>query len=349
LGVHSHHGHGIIYRARIGRPPDKPISTIGFLVHTLVRRGVLAMIDEDRENKIGPRFPRPVVIRTEYDRLCEDLGGPADIGVVGIEEKDLASYCQIYPSHRVLRVLTQYQRIADETSARKHWPWAAFAIGQYAFERQVREKYRDEPTPKDVAELLSKIEKTAQDLSSELRQLQALSYRLTDHTAPLRRAHLAWLDALVTQAASGYISPTVSEDGLTLLTVHSGEMDFLKRLADVQAAADHAKKQVDAKMLTRERSQLNPALTNFVFRCGGIWKSLTGRRPSANKIHSSRGTRDPDFVFFLQQLAKIPPAPAGHFRAKKGPVPVPTRDEVAISLRKFAPATNEENLLKSQV
>ena len=63
------------------------------------------MIDEDREKKIGsrgptPRFP-PHRIRTEYDRLCEDLGGPADIGEVGISKEDLASYCSVYPSQRV--------------------------------------------------------------------------------------------------------------------------------------------------------------------------------------------------------------------------------------------------------
>jgi hypothetical protein len=276
-----------------------------------VHRAVLAMTDEDREKK-DSRDPTPRLpprIRTEYDRLCEDLGGPADIGEVDISKEDLATYCPVYPSQRVLPVLIQYQKKADETLARKHWPWAAFAIGQYAFERHEREKYRDEPTPKDVTELLSKIEKTAHGLSTGLYQLKALSHRLNDHTAPLRRAHLAWLNALVAQAASGYISPIVSEDGLTLLSVHSGEMDFLKRLADVQATANHAKRQIDPNMLTRERGQSNPALTNFVFRGGKIWKSLTGRPPSANKIHRSTGAKNPDFVLFMRQLAKIEPAP----------------------------------------
>jgi len=296
------------------------------------------MIDEDREKKTGPRAPRLIpVIRTEYDRLCEDLGGPADIGVVGISKEDLASYCQTYPSRRVLPVLTQYQKIANETLARKHWPWAAFAIGQYAFERQERKKYRDEPTPKDVAELLSKMEKAAHDLSTGLYQLKALSYRLKDHTAPLRRAHLAWLYGLVKQAASGYISPTVSEDGLTLLAAHSGEMEFLKRLADVQATANYAKSRLDPNMLTRERGQSNPALTDFV-SCGGkIWKSLTGRPPSANKIHRNTGAKNPDFVLFMRRLAKIEPVPAEFepVRAKTRPPSVPTREEVATSLRKI--------------
>ena len=66
------------------------------------------MTDEDREKKTGPRDPIPRLlprIRTEYDRLCEDLGGPADIGVVGISKYHLASYCHTYPTQRVLPVL----------------------------------------------------------------------------------------------------------------------------------------------------------------------------------------------------------------------------------------------------
>jgi hypothetical protein len=78
-----------------------------------VHRAVLAMTDEDREKKTDSRDPTPRLpprIRTEYDRLCEDLGGPADIGEVGISKEDLASYCPVYPSQRVLPVLIQYQK-----------------------------------------------------------------------------------------------------------------------------------------------------------------------------------------------------------------------------------------------
>jgi hypothetical protein len=298
------------------------------------------MIDKDREKKTSPRdqTPRlPPRIRTEYDRLCEDLGGPADIGVeIGAANVGLAIYCNEYPSNRVLPVLLQFQ--TDISLAQKHWPWVAYAMSRYVFEIEERKQYTDEPTLKEVTELLSKIKKSARDLSSGLCQLQALSNRLQDPAAPLRRAHLSWLDAYVSQAASGDISPTVSEDGLTLLTVDSGKMDFLKRLAEVQAAANHTKTRADTKMLTRERGQLNPALTNFVFLCGKIWKSLTDRKPSANKVHPRAGVKDPDFVLFMQQLAKIAPTRIAKTWpspvAKNGPAPVPTRSEIAISLRK---------------
>jgi hypothetical protein len=161
------------------------------------------MTDEDREKKTDSRDPTPHLpprIRTEYDCLCEDVDGPADIGVVGISKYDLASYCSTYPTQRVLPVLIQYT--PDKTLARKHWPWAAFAIGQYDFETKELTTYSDEPTPEEVEHLLSQIEKSSRDLNSGLCRLQVLSNRLRDPTAPHRRGHLGWLDAYISQAAA---------------------------------------------------------------------------------------------------------------------------------------------------
>jgi hypothetical protein len=286
------------------------------------------MIEKDREKRTGlhDSAPRPMPrIRTEYDRLCEDLGGPANIGVAGISEKDLASYCATYPSQRVLPVLTQYQ--PDETSARKHWPWAAFAIGQYDYETKEREQYSDEPTPEEVSELLSKIKKSARDLNSGLCRLQDLSYRLADPTAPDRRGHFGWLDAFVSRAAAGLLLDDVSDEQLLLL-VDAEKMAFLKRLVDVEVASKRASERLDRALLERERGQSNAALSNFVFRCSAVWRSLTGRKPSANKVSRHDG-EDPDFVVFLQQLARIV-----HTHE-------PTRNQVAQCLRKLAPATTD--------
>ena len=320
--MHSHYGSGIIYRARIGRPPDKPISTIGFLVRPLVHRGVLAMIDEERKNK-GPRFPRPIpVIRTEYDRLCEDLGGPADIGVVGISKEDLASYCQNYPSQRILPLLIQYQ--PNKTLAQKHWPWVAFAIGLYNYEIMVRKKYSDEPMPKEVGDLLSGIKKSAKDLNSRLCRLQVLSDRLRDPSAPHRRAHLGWLNALVSQAAAGFPSSDVNESGQHLLIVDSAKTAFLERLAEIEGAAKVALQRLDITLLERERGQSNPALFHFVLRCSAVWQSMTRRKPSANKVTRPDGRKDPDFVIFLQRLAQVAGAPE------------PTRQQVERCLRASA-------------
>jgi hypothetical protein len=329
LGVHSHYGSGIIYRARIGRPPDKPISTIGFLVHPLVRRAVLAMIDKDRKTSPDGSTPRLAPrIRTEYDRLCEELGGPADIGVAGISDKALASYCRAYPSHCVLPVLSQYQR--KEKIALRHWPWAAFAISLYDHETKKLKTYSDEPTPKKVEELLSKIEKSAKDLNAGLRGLEILSDRLRDPIAPHRRGHLGWLDAVISQAAAGFPAPDVNESAEHLFIVDAAKTAFLQRLADVEGVTKGVLQHFNRKLLQRERAQSNPALWNFVFRCSAVWRGLTDRKPSANKITRRDGSNDPDFVIFLQRLAQVAAAP------------VPTRNQVALCLQDPAPVTTVE-------
>jgi hypothetical protein len=67
--------------------------------------------------------------------------------------------------------------------------------------------------------LLSQIAQAAGKLSSGLRRLEDLSRRLGDPATPLRRAHIGWLDALVSQAAAGFLANDVNEDGEHLLVV----------------------------------------------------------------------------------------------------------------------------------
>jgi hypothetical protein len=257
-------------------------------------------------------------MRTEYERLCDELDGPADIGLTDAGTT-LGVYCREYPSYRIQPVLLQFHR--DERWALKHWPWAAFAISQYLYETEERKKYTNEPTPQEIMELLSQVERSTHDLASALCQLQSLASRLTDPTSPYRRAHLAWLDALITQAVAGWLSTDVEEHSGSALKNYSAKMTFLKRLAGIEVVAKQARKRVDRKLLERERGQSNPALPNFVRRGGMIWRSLTGRKPSANKVAG----RDPDFVLFMQELARI-----GAGRA-------PSREQVATSLRTLHP------------
>lgn len=277
-------------------------------------REVLA-VSEDIQDK-GPRKRLPSLshITSEYDKLRDELGGPADIGVK-VKHHALAIYCREYRSGLIVPILLAYTK--DETAARRHWPWAAFAISQFVFETKEREKYTDEPSPKEIIELLDQIRQAAHDLASGLAKLQTLSFRLNDPSAPHRRGHLAWLDTLISQAIAGRISNDVIEDAEELLAIDSNKMTFLMRLPDIEVAAKIAQKRIDKTLLGRERSQTDPALPNFVLRCGKIWMSLTGRKPSANKIAGG----DPHFVVFLKELAKI------------GPAPIPSRAKVAISIR----------------
>jgi hypothetical protein len=185
-----------------------------------------------------------------------------------IRSRSRCSAFGTYPTQRVLPVLIQYQ--PDETLARKHWPWVAFAIGQYDYETKERAKYSDEPTPKGVGDLLSQIKKSARDLNAGLRRLEVLSDRLRDPTAPHRRGHLGWVNAVLSQAAAGFPSSDVNESGLHLLVVDSAKTAFLERLAEVERATKGASQRFDGKLLERERGQSNPALLDFVFRCSAV-------------------------------------------------------------------------------
>jgi len=239
--------------------------------------------------------------------------GAADIGVA-FKKWDFRSYCGKYPLGEMLPILL---RFSNENSARRHWPLAAMAIGLYESETNKWEEYADEPSPKQICELLAQIERGARDLRSGLTSLQELSNRLPDPSSPLRRAHLSWLDEFIWQTIAGQISNEVSTDGATVLEVEKKKLAFSKDLVQAETATKLAAKRTDVGLLERERSQSNRALPSFVFRCGTIWKSMTGRTASANRVANA----NPDFVVFVRALAKV------------GNAPVPSRDQVLISLR----------------
>jgi hypothetical protein len=144
-----------------------------------------------------PNFPS---FKTEYDRLCEDLGGPADLGRSKLEN-DLRRACGAYPLRLILPVLIEFKPEGD--FARRHWPWAALALELFVSDQIERTKHADEPNPKDVEALLLEIAHSARALNAGLNRLQSLSYRVKDPTAPYRRGHLGWLDTFISQAVAG--------------------------------------------------------------------------------------------------------------------------------------------------
>jgi hypothetical protein len=240
-------------------------------------------------------------LKTEYDHLCEDLGGPADLGHSGLDD-DLQRACGVYPLRLILPVLIEFK--PGNVDARRHWPWAALALALFVSAQKEHTKYADEPTPKDLEALLLEIAESARALNSQLNQLQNLSERDKDPTAPYRRAHLTWLDMFISQGVAEAPSNGVTEDPLLLL---AARLDFAKKLAMIEATAKKASKRVDRSLLNRERGQGIPGLSNFVFRCGEIWENLTGRKPSANKVSRIEGPEDPDFVVFVRNLAMVGP------------------------------------------
>jgi len=266
-----------------------------------------------------PGFTSLSSLKTEYDHLCQDLGGPADLGRSGLDS-DLRRASGAYPPRLILPVLIEF-KTDNVDLARRHWPWAALAIELFVFDQKERTRYADEPAPKDVKALLLEIAQSARDLNSGLNRLQNLSFRVKDPTAPHRRGHLGWLDTFISQGVVGNPSNDVTKNPGVLALLQDARSDFAKRLWTIEATATQASKRVDSSLLNRKRGQIVPGLSDFVVRCGQIWKSLTGRKPSANKVSRIEGPKDPDFVAFVQKLAKV------------GQAPVPTQRQVEKSLR----------------
>jgi hypothetical protein len=239
--------------------------------------------------KPDPRPTFTIKVKSDYDKL-EELGGPADLGVPHLK-RHLPRCCKKYPLSRVGPILAGF---AKDDIAVRHWPWAACAISLYATERQERTKYTAELSPKEVLGLIKDMGKAAQQLHSKLLQLHGLAHRKSDPTAPSHRGHLSWLDAVISQAAAGRISEEIDESGEALLSAYVGKGLLLKLLEDIRQATKIAAKGTDKKLLNRERPQSEPALPNFAFQCGRVWRSLTGRQPNANKL--TRRTRCPALV-----------------------------------------------------
>ena len=82
-------------------------------------------------------------------------------------------------------------------------------------------------------------------------------------------------------------------------------------LVEVEVAAGYAQKHLDPELLRRGRTSENRALRTLVAMAKPIWQSLTGRKPSVNKV---AGERTSDFVLFTQALAEIAGGPEPTFK-----------------------------------
>jgi len=268
---------------------------------TLMVREVRAM----EGNK--PRFPPSLnAVKSEYQVFCDRYGDPITCDG-SFADIDFEHCCREFP--RQVFQPTIDRCTADPVHGIRHWPVMAFAASQYAFRQQEFKKYGAEASPAHVRELLDEIRKSARRLSRALVQLQQMSARLSDGTAPLAEAHLSWLDEFIAQAMAGELAADVNEQRLAI--VHFRRIDFLRRLTDVEVAAQHAQKHLDPKLLRRARASENRALRMLVAMAKPIWRSLTGRKPSVNKV---AGEQRSDFVTFVQELAKIAGGPEPTFK-----------------------------------
>jgi hypothetical protein len=253
------------------------------------------------------RFPPSLnAVKSEYKKFCDQHGAPitCDGRFANI---DFEHCCREFPRRVFEPTIDRW--VTDPVHGMRHWPVMAYATSQYAFRQQEFKKYGAEASPAQVQELLDEIRKSARRLSSALVQLQEMSARLSDGTAPLAGPHLSWLDEIIAQAMAGHLAAEVNEQQLAI--VHFARIDFLGRLVDVEVAALNAQERLDPKLLRRARSSENRALRTLVAMAKPIWQSLTGRKPSVNKV---AGKRKSDFVTFVQALANVAGGPEPTFK-----------------------------------
>ena len=253
------------------------------------------------------RFPPSLnAARTEYKSFCKQHGGPITCDD-SFAKIDFEHCCREFPRRRFEPIIDRW--VTDPVHGIRHWPVMAYAASQYAFRQREFKKYGAQASPVYVRRLLDEIRKSARRLSRALVELQKMSARLSDGTAPLAEPHLSWLDEIIAQAIAGEAASDVNEQRLAI--VHFARKEFLDRLTDAEVAAQHAQKHLNSKLLRRARASENRALRTLVAMAKPIWLSLTGRKPSINKV---AGQRKSDFVTFVQELAKIAGGPEPSFK-----------------------------------
>jgi hypothetical protein len=93
-------------------------------------------------------------------------------------------------------------------------------------------------------------------------------------------------------------------------------MDFDRRLAGAQSAAEAMAGTLDPSALVRLKSPEDPALADFVGVLATVWRSLTDRPPSTRKKAAGEAS---DFVLFVHEAVRLvegkcaaPSASRGH-------------------------------------
>jgi hypothetical protein len=240
--------------------------------------------------------------RTDLDRVYLELGGPAPLRG-RVDRNTFARCSKEFSWRKVEPTLRRFQK--DQNFAKRHWPWVAFALSQYRFERNQLQRRGATLNPSEVVELLNDIRRSAKKLASSLGRLQEASYSVGDPAARSRKPHLAYLHQFISQAAAGHIAAEVNKSGEHMARVFFCQQSFLNRLIEVEVAAGEAAKRADKSLLKRKKGQADPALYNLVWRGAEIWSSLTGRVPSANRVNRGVSGEEPDFVLFIQDLVRL--------------------------------------------
>ena len=283
--------------------PEHRVSALGCRVTFLAVHKRSVTLSDDHRRSFPPSLN---AVRSEFQILCDAHGGPVPLIAAadpnGLQNA-LEHACSEFFFAKSWDAYRDWE--PDKVIAMQHWPWVAFAASQYRFEREQKGQYSDEPTPTEIRNLVRSIAKGALTLGQNLVRLKDLSSRLGDMEAPDRRAHLAWLHEFIAQNILG-IRRDIDDSPEAMAASHFAVLDLYRRLICIEVAAGEADKRIMPELLRRPRMQGDRGLTRLVFRAKLIWKSLTGRTASVNKV-TRAGSADnrPDFTIFVSNIAKL--------------------------------------------
>ena len=240
-------------------------------------------------------------VRTEFEILCKELGGPAPLDD-RVERSTFTPACDDFRLTTVWPLIEKWKVGKDTT--RRYWPWIALAAQQYRYERKAKKAY--DPLKKcQIEALIPRIHKHADLLVKDLCKLKKLSNRLRESHAPMRRDHLAGIDEYLSQNLVDPSSSEVDKGPAALVQSFETWEHFLKLLINLVAASQVVQEEIDESLLKGSKPQNDPALHNLVWRAVEIWEGLTGRVASVNKSMKKNGEIRPDFVLFVIDIAKL--------------------------------------------
>ena len=284
-----------------------------------------------------PRVPSLSKARSEFQILCDDLGGPAELCSVPAGLPCDAPHlfdllrlaCRIYSFLETWAAFREWE--PNKERAMRYWPWIAFLAFDYHFERADKEGneattkpgdkkrksgYGTEPSPTQVINLIERIASRAHKLRDDLVLLRELANRLEDPKTPFRRAHLSWLDEYLAQSLTFGPLSQVSEVPITSMLAEFGSRKFHRQLALLSNAAITAANKVSRDLLAQPSGPRDLGLRNLSKRGAVVWQSLTGRKASALRVrprsenHPTHANDDaPDFALFLGAIARLAGAP----------------------------------------
>jgi len=240
-------------------------------------------------------------LQSAYERFCEKHGGAVRPSP-NFLEIEYSWPLQEYPYHLFKKIIEPWQ--GDRTIRIRHYPPMAYAVGQFAFRSKMESENSEELQPAEVRNLLQDIQNTSKQLAEALCRLQKCGFQVHDPTAALRSEHLAWLDAFVAQATAGNRRDKIDEHPKQATITQLERCEFLKRLEQIEKAAEEAQNRVDDDLLRRKPGPRTSAIAMFVNTVAPLWEDLTGKKATAYRAGGQTSEECP-FVQFVGQLAEI--------------------------------------------